>query len=591
MMNYVNTKSVFLVVALAMPGFVLAQGGDEGGFDQTQVITGDRSLTVQKALKMSALPSPVDIKVDMGTLKYQMVPKRPATEIAIDSIQPAKVKVREPLDKLYKGFVKAGAGTFATPYIEAVYTSTRDRDLAYGVHLRHLSAHDGVNRPVAFSGFNENMLNGWVKKVYKEHSLQGNLGFQRNGVHYYGFDPQDLDFEKKDIRQTFNIFDLGANWKSYYRDSSRVNHHIDFDAYYLSDRYESSELGIKADANLQSIRGNQYYTLNASFDFLNTEFGELKPFDFMGDSTGLSIPSTKGSNAILELAPQILLVKDKLRALVGLSIYGQFTNQVDLNVFPNLEVSYSLFNDIFIPYAGLTGGVERTSYRSLSDKNPFVLSANYPVLKDDGSYDIGLENEIVSYDLYGGFRGSISDRLSFNARAGISKIENMALFVNDTTVSVENRFGVIFDDVKTFALLGELTYRNSEKWSAGLSAEIFTYDTKDEEEAWQLPTHRIAATGTYNLFDKFMIGAELAWVGKRQVKSLLPVSGVDENDEGFYKVELDGYIDLSLSVSYRYTKRLSVFVEANNLTATKYDVYYRFPAQRLFVLGGVKYAF
>ncbi len=589
-MKYLGALTVFLLLGLVLPSAVVGQGGDDGGFDQTQIITGDRSLEVQKALKMSVLPVPVEIKVDLGTLKYQMVPRRPATAIAIDSIQPAKVKVREPLEKLYQGYVKAGVGTFATPYLEAVYTSTRDRDLAYGVHLRHLSSHDGVNRPVAFSGFNENLLEGWVKKVYKAHSIQGKLGYQRNGVHYYGFDPQDLNVDNKDIRQTFNIMDMDATWRSYYRDSSRINHVVDFDAYYLSDRYDSKEIGVKADANLQAIRGDQFYTLNASFDFLSTEFGELTPFEYMQDTSGFSIPSVKGNNAILELAPQILLVKDKLRALVGISIYGQFTNQAKFHAFPKLEFSYSLFDDIFIPYAGLNGKVERSSYRTLSDENPYMRSSIYSI-KENGEYELGMENQVMKYDLYGGFRGSISDNMSFNAQASFRKVDNTALFVNDTLVSTENRFNVVYDDVKTFTLLGELTYRNSEKWSAGLRAEIFSYDTDKEDEAWHLPSHRISANGTYNLFDKFVIGAELAWIGKRQVKSLLPLQGIDVSDGGYYKVELDGYIDLSMKIEYRYTKRLSAFVEANNLTATNYDIYYRFPAQKVFVLGGVKYAF
>lgn len=585
MMMKIGRITLVLFFAMAISG-VFAQGGGEDGFDQTQIITGDRSLEVQKALKMSVMPEPIEIKVDLGSLKYQMVPRRPATEIAIDSIEPAKVKVREPLEKLYNGYVKAGAGTFATPYLEAVYTSTRDRDLAYGVHLHHLSSHDGVNRPVAFSGFNENLLEGWVKKIYKKHSLQTKLGYQRNGVHYYGFDPQDLDFDNKDIRQTFDIIDLNAQWRSYYRDSSRINHVIDLDAYYLGDRYESNEFGIKAGANLQAIRGDLFYNMDASFDFLSTSFGSVTPFEFMNDTLGLATPESDGNNAILELAPQVLLVKDKLSALVGLSIYGQFSNQAKFHAFPNLEVSYSLFDDIFIPYAGLTGSVRRASYRTLSTENPYMLST---VLNENG--DFGLRNEVVKYDFYGGFRGSISDNMSFNAQASFRKVDNTALYVNDTIFSVENRFALVYDDVKSFTLLGELTYRNSEKWSAGLRAEIFSYTTDKEDEAWQLPSHRIAANGTYNLFDKFVIGAELAWIGKRQVKSFLPVGDTELNEGGYYPVELDGYVDLSLSVEYRYTKRLSAFIEANNLTASKYDIYYRFPAQRVFVLGGLKYAF
>ena len=172
-MKYAIVKS-FLVFSVALVGAnaAMAQGGEGDAFDQTQIITGDRTLTVQQAFKMSDMPAVVDIPVQMGTLSYEMIPKRPATEITTEPIEPAKVKIREPLEKLYNGFVKAGAGTFATPYIEAFYTSSRDRDKSYGVHARHLSSHDGVNQPVGFSGFSETNVDLWGKKIFKEHSLQ-----------------------------------------------------------------------------------------------------------------------------------------------------------------------------------------------------------------------------------------------------------------------------------------------------------------------------------------------------------------------------------------------------------------------------------
>lgn len=582
-MSSLKNTGIIALVAFVMPFLAKAQEQPEGGFDQTQVITGDRSLSVQKAMKISSLPEAYKINVDMGTLSYQMVPRRPIILIGVDSIQPAKVKVREPLEKLYKGFVKAGFGTFVTPYVEGLYTSGRDRDLSYGVHLRHMSANDGINRPVAFSGFNQSQLDGWVKKVYRSHSIQGKVDYQRNGVYYYGFDPQDLDVSKKDIRQTFNVFDLNLDWKSYYRDSSRVNHDIDLDTYFLTDNYESQEFGLKVGADLHAIRGEHFFKLQTSFDFVNTQFSEVTPFDFMEDTTGVFVAGGKQGSGILELAPQILLAKDNLRALVGLSIFGQFTSQAKFNVFPKLEFSYSLFNDIFIPYAGMTGEVNRNSYRNITNSNPFILS----------SMSLSQDNiaQEVAYDLYGGFRGTLSEKMSFNARVGLSQMNDTPLFVNDTIVSVENRFQVIHDDIRIFSLLGELTYMHSEKWSANLRAEFFGYDTNDEAEAWQMPAFRIDLSGKYNLFDKIEIGAELAWIGKRYAKSYLPVDGIDISDEGYYKVEMDGYVDLTLSVAYNYTKRLSVFVQANNLTASKYDIYYRFPAQRVFVLGGVKYAF
>jgi hypothetical protein len=574
-------QHIFLAVIIVLPGFLSAQDGGDGGFDQTQIITGDRTLTVQKAYKISDLPRTLEIKAPEDDFEYVLIPKRPVKEIELETIPPAKVKVRKPLEKLYHGFVKAGAGTFATPYLDAYYTSTRDRDIAYGARVHHFSSNDGINREVAFSGFSRNKAELWGKKIFKKQSVELKAGFTRDVWHYYGFDPEfyDFDIEKKDYRQRFNIVDVQSTWRSYYRDSSRVNHVTQFDFYALGDRYESSELGFNLESNLESFRGNQYYTLETGLDFISYKAGELSPFNFIQDTTGIIRQGQTTNNAIFKAVPRILITHRGLRAMVGIGIYGRFQDQADFHAFPDAEVSYSLFNNIFIPYAGITGKVIRNSYRNFSDLNPFILS------------NFQMANSIERYKMFAGIRGTVSDNISFNAGIEYSKVDDRPLFVNDTLFSAENRFEIIYDEVKTFTIQGELTYQVEDKWDASVFARIYSYSTDIEKEAWHLPSHEIGLNANYNLFNKFYLGAELTWIGKRYVKSLLPVESVDAEPEGFSVIELDPYLDLSLSAEYRYTKRLSVFLEANNLTATKYDIYYRFPAQRVFILGGLKYAF
>jgi hypothetical protein len=560
-------------------GLTLSAWSQEGGeFDQTQVITGDRTLTVQKAFKISEAATPKEIEVTPGELSYQMIPKRPALSVEVDTIAPAKVKVREPLEKLYKGFVKGGVGTFATPYLEAYYASDRDRDLSYGAHLKHLSHNDGVNRPVAFSGMSQNAIDLWGKKIFKQHSFQADLGYELNTWHYYGFDPQDADIDRDQYRQRFNLFELNSDWRSYYRDSSKINHEIGLDFYYLDDAYESNEFGVKATADLHSYRGDLFYNLDLGFDLIGYNGGGLGSFPFLDDSLSF-IPADDETNAILQAVPKVILRKNDLRAEVGLGLYGRFDNIARFHAFPDLEFSYALFNNIFVPYVGLTGNVERVSYRTLTNDNPFVLS------------QIGLENTINRYRLFGGFRGSVSSQFSFNLAASYQKADNTPLFVNDTLVSQENRFSVIYDEVKTLAFMGEITYLNEGQWGATFRGQLFNYETENEDEAWHLPNFEFNLEGHYNLYDKFIIAANVNFIGSRQVKSLWPISDQLPEDAGYWKVKLDPYLDLGLSVEYRYTTRLSAFIEANNLTATKYDIYYRFPAQRAFIMGGVKYSF
>jgi hypothetical protein len=576
MMRYL-THFILPVVCFLAVVTLKGQGPGES-FDQTQIITGDRSLSLEKAFKITDMPNTVDIPVTMGDLKYQLIPRRPTTNIQVDPIEPARIKVREPLEPLYKGFVKGGAGTYATPYLEAYYTSLRDRDMAYGAHVKHLSSNQGI-RNVAFSGFSENSVSVWGKKIFKEHSLQSKVGFDRDVVHYYGFDPRDMEIDKDDIRQRFNTITLENKWKSYYRDSSRVNHDLGLNFYYLNDRFNSSELGILATGDLRAHRGEHNFRLNTGFDFLTYKADGLSPFEFLEDTTGLSSAGTDTTNAILYAVPTILLRSGELMAKVGLGLYGQFSQIARFHAFPEVEVSYSLFDNIFVPYFGINGRVQRTSFRSITGENPFVLS------------QIQLENSIVRFNLFGGIRGSISDKISFNAQVGYDRTDNTPLFVNDTLFSSENRFQVIYDRVSTFRLMGEINYQNDEKWNAGLRGEIFSYSTRDEDEAWHLPSFRFTFLGGYNLFDKLELGVQMALIGERNVKSYFPVQDLDPETSGYTKVKLDPYFDMTLTAQYRYTSRLTVFVEGHNLTASKYDIYYRFPAQRAFILGGLKYAF
>ncbi len=55
--------------------------------------------------------------------------------------------------------------------------------------------------------------------------------------------------------------------------------------------------------------------------------------------------------------------------------------------------------------------------------------------------------------------------------------------------------------------------------------------------------------------------------------------------------DLDGFMDLYLGVEYRYTKRLSLFVDVSNLSASKYERWYQYPVQRSLVIGGATYSF
>ena len=58
------------------------------------------------------------------------------TNYSIDNIKPARLKITANGDKLYRGYLKAGAGTYLTPLLELNYASKRSRDESWGLNAR-----------------------------------------------------------------------------------------------------------------------------------------------------------------------------------------------------------------------------------------------------------------------------------------------------------------------------------------------------------------------------------------------------------------------------------------------------------------------
>ena len=94
----------------------------------------------------------------------------------------------------------------------------------------------------------------------------------------------------------------------------------------------------------------------------------------------------------------------------------------------------------------------------------------------------------------------------------------------------------------------------------------------------------------YNLSNKFLVGLSFYYVGLRKAASLVPVAGIVP-DQGVYVVDMDPYVDANLNFEYRYTQRLSMFININNLFSSSYDSWYLFRVQPFFALLGASYSF
>ncbi|MCB0470778.1 MAG: TonB-dependent receptor, partial [Flavobacteriaceae bacterium] len=150
-----------------------------------------------------------------------------------------------------------------------------------------------------------------------------------------------------------------------------------------------------------------------------------------------------------------------------------------------------------------------------------------------------------------------------------------------------NSFGIVYDDVSTYGIAGELNVDVNRNFTLTLKGEYFGYSTDLEAEAWNLPDFKASLFLDYQIDEHWFAGANLFYVGERKdlyfyPNLVLPVSEV---------VTLDSYFDANAHVGYHVNDRWSVFLKGNNLANNDYQRWQNYPVQGIQVLAGATYKF
>ncbi|MES2593529.1 MAG: hypothetical protein V4608_16720 [Bacteroidota bacterium] len=557
MKRNVNIKEILVFLLLIAPmGMLFAQSG----LDSMIIISvGEYKPTITDANKINDNPGYSDSTKKLPVSGYRINSKKINTGFDVEPIQAAQM-VGEPLTKLYNALVKIGMGTYTTPYGELWYNSLRSKTSAYGLRLKHLSS-SATLKDYGFAGYSDNEVSLYGKKFLKEHSLLGNFDYARNVVHFYGYNAALNDISKDSTLQRFNLIAGNAQLISHYADEKRLNHDIRLKYYNLTDNYKASENNIKAEGFLQTAISKEVLKVNAGIDYYNYK-----------------TPNDTVNNTIISVNPNFIATGEKYHANIGVVAVMDIFVKSKFYFYPNVNLSYNVFDNIIIPYAGITGGLQKNSFKSFTDQNPFVLS------------ELAMVNSNKKYEAYGGIRGTLSSTTSFNARAGYSNITDMALFVNDTSEALQNKFGVIYDGGTVLNIRGEVSYQQREKLRISLRGEYFSYKMKTELRAWYKPQVEIAVSAHYNLRDKIAVKMDLFYIDNQFAKTFVTDTTSITGQKVVAK-ELKGIFDANIGLEYRYTKKLGFFLNFNNIANVRYYRWSNYPTQRFSVMGGLSYSF
>lgn len=560
------TKNKLTYTLAACTVLIATQGLGQESTDQDTMktsitIVSGYEPTIANPEKLEGEPQLDTIRAKELDFKYTTSIVNYETEFNPDTIKPAKLK-REPLSKLYRAYAKAGIGNYLNQMGELHINSLRSRDMIYGLDFTHLGSATDIKN-YENSTFNQQNASAYVTKLSKFHAIGGKINWQRGHQNYYGYAPDYLSNETSlgVPNSTFNTIDVSANLKSFYKDTSMIN-------YSFNAGYRNTML---SDGNEQQILFKSKFRKQID--------NELATVDFNAD---ILMPYNQSTNTLVNLTPSFKGTGD-FKFQVALPIWLEVQDETKIRFYPKAHIEYNILKDVVVPYAGVSGGMKRNSFYQFYQQNNWIYE------------QATIKNTNERINAYLGIRGALSSKLTFNVLGQFQSLTDSPFYVNrydvdETNELYGNYFDVVYDSVKINSIKGEIHYKMGDKFNITAAGQFNDYQTKQQAMAWHTPKFKGWLTGRMDLQDKIVFTTDFVFMTKQYAPSNNSFAG-EQVADGVYAIEMDPIFDINLGVEYRYNRKISGFLQLNNIASQAYQRYNFYPTQQFNIMFGFTYGF
>jgi hypothetical protein len=564
-------KSLIFVFCLIASTIVFSQEDDLG----TEVvnIVKPYTPTISDAFKVKETPVLNDTdSVQKKEVRYEIFSVPVASTFTPSKGKAATVDKARPIT-LYDNYATLGFGNYTSVLAELFSSFEVSRTDNAGIFFRHNSSQGDIDGVLLENKYYDTHLSGNYTSRQKDMSYKLEAGVEHQNFNWYGLNESFENATNETIngidpKQTYLGFNVGGNLsfeESIFEGASAKIH-------YLSDAFSSSEINLnlqpkfsfpltdftlKVDGEVDYLNGsfdrNYINTMGIAYSYLNT--GITPSLVYVNDDLTLSL----GANAVVSLDTE--------------------NNETNFFIYPQINASYRLVDEILIVYGGAEGGLQQNTYRDFKNENPFV------------SPTLFITPTSQLYNAFGGLKGKLSNQVGYNVRGSYGKEENKAFFQQNPYKGMSsnfdgyeygNSFGLVYDDLNILNIYGELKVEVSNTFMLGASANFYSYSLDTQPEAWNLPELEASIFSNFDISEKIYGGVSLFFVGER--KDLHTISNTQV-------ITLDSFFDANVNLGYRVNDRLSIFAKGSNLLGNNYEKWQNFPVQGIQGLLGATYKF
>jgi hypothetical protein len=575
----------FLLFCLMLTSFGILSAQEKDLGTETVTVVRSYRPTVSEAYKIKPIPNLNDSIVGSKIpIKYNIFSVPVASTFVPAKGQAATVE-RSEREKLYNTYASFGLGNY-TNALADFYTSIdydRGKQLI-DLGFNHFSSRGAIDDTFLNTDFYNTELDVTYARREREWDWSLGAGVAHRKYNWYGLPEAISEGDLPgSIDEAQNYFMAEIKGGVHLSDSFFEEASVLVRGFW--DAAGSGENRMALSGKLELPITEEIFSLGVHLDYVGGEFEN-------GPLTQLqSEPGIKYSFLQTGIQPSIELLRDDLKLVLGAKIVlGLDTenSDTDFYIYPAVNASYVLSEEMAIAYAGVEGGLIQNSYYDFSTQNPFV-SPTLMVMPTDRQYEA-----------YLGLRGQLLPELTYNLK-GTYRAENfLPLFLlnpendsrsDDKGYYYGNSFRLFYDDVKTLGLFAELQLSVNRNFTLGINTTVNDYNTETGNPAWNLPNLEGTLFMDYQIDSNWYFGASLFYVGERE--DLASQAGVGIPPEAFPAQirTLESYFDANIHVGYQLNERLSLFARASNLANNSYQRWANFRVQGLQVLAGASYKF
>lgn len=541
------------IAALAFAGTVslYAQGNNPlAGKDSLQ-LTGNYKAELGEMEKPEIkIPETNMGKVDTEGIKYEE--KKfdvKATYTPPDARIAPPEKITWP--KLHNNMLKLGYGRFGTLLGQLYLNSGRNAKADVGLDFTHLSSSNTSSGFVDYAEFREDFGTLRATSTLDNHTIGAKVHLYNTNYFYFADSLLAESPELQDsVKNNFTKLEITTGIAKNYN-PDELYYNVDLRFRGMFDKWKNQDLHVSALPSLSWAVNEQFSAaIDGELTFSNSKFSD-----------------TAQSRFFLDFTPTVKFKTGEFEVRGGLKVNSYSDSNSTFRAFPLLNASYRVADDMLKLSAGLKGEMHYYTYYDQIAQNRYLQR------------EANIEPGIEKLNLYAGVDGNIANYLNYSIRGYTKKIENQLIYFNPENGAY---FQMLYDT--NFRQTGAeimVEFNKDDKIKAGVKADFRTFKTEGVAYNFGMPKTKVDFWASYNFADKVWASTEVYLLGSR-------VMSVDSAGE---PISESFAADVNLNVDYRFSKRISIFLELNNLLGVQYSRWYNYRNRPFDIRGGVTLSF